>query len=86
VHRAGPKGNFIVDEHTYNHFRDEIRFYPTIFDFRIYSDWAKNSRGVHERAQNKVSEILNNHEVPPLEDAVIRELERIVKAADREIL
>ncbi len=86
VHRAGPKGNFIVDEHTYNHFRDEIRFYPTIFDFRTYSDWAKDSRGVHERSQNKVSEILNNHEVPPLEDAVIRELERIVKAADREIL
>lgn len=86
VHRAGPKGHFIADDHTYNHFRDEIRFYPTIFDFSTYSDWVKDSRGVHERAKNKVTEILNKHEVPPLEDAVIKELERILKAADREIV
>ena len=86
VHRAGPKGHFIADDHTYNHFRDEIRFYPTIFDFSTYSDWVKDSRGVHERAKNKVTEILNKHEVPPLEDTVIKELERILKAADREIM
>ena len=86
VHRVGPKGNFIADIHTFNHFRDEIRFYPTIFNFRTYSDWAKDSRGVYERAKNKVNEILNKHEVPPLEDAVIKELDRILKAADKEIL
>jgi trimethylamine:corrinoid methyltransferase-like protein len=41
---------------------------------------------VHERAKNKVSEILNKHEVPPLEDSVIKELDRILKAADKDIL
>ncbi len=86
VHRVGPRGNFIADEHTYKHFRDEIRFYPTVFDFSSYSDWIKDPKGVSARARDKVSGILNKHEVPPLEDAVIRELERILKAADREIL
>lgn len=86
VHRVGPRGNFIADNHTYNHFRDEIRFYPTVFDFSSYSDWIKDPKGVYERAENKVLGILNKHEVAPLEDAVIKELERILKAADREIL
>jgi trimethylamine--corrinoid protein Co-methyltransferase len=85
VHRVGPGGNFIADEHTYKHFRDEIRFYPTVFDFSSYAEWIKDPRGIHARAQNRVSDILKNHEVPPLEGAVLRELERILKAADREI-
>ncbi len=86
VHRVGPRGTFIADDHTYNHFRDEIRFYPTVFDFSSYSDWIKDPKGVHERAENKVADILNKHEVPPLEDAVVKELDRILKAADGEIL
>ncbi len=53
---------------------------------RTKSDWIKDPKGVHERAENKVADILNKHEVPPLEDAVVKELDRILKAADGEIL
>jgi trimethylamine--corrinoid protein Co-methyltransferase len=86
IYRVGPQGTFIADKHTYKHFKDEIRFYPKVFDYRTYSDWINDPEGVCKRAKNKVSDILNHNEVPPLEDDVIRELSRIVQAADREIL
>jgi trimethylamine--corrinoid protein Co-methyltransferase len=86
VNRVGPRGNFLADHHTYRHFRDEIRFYPTVFDFNSYSAWIKDPKGINERAKSKVSDILLKNEVPPLEDAVVSELEKILRAADQEIL
>jgi len=86
VSQVGPRGSFIASEHTYKHFRDEIRFYPNLLDFSSYSVWSQNPQGIYERAENRVADIIKRHEVPPLEDAVVRELERILEAADREIL
>lgn len=85
-YRVGPQGTFIADSHTYKHFRDEIRFYPEVFDFRSYSDWISNPESIYDRAKKKVLKIQNQNKVPPLEDDVARELEAILKAADREIL
>ena len=86
VNRVGPKGSFLADDDTYNYFRDEIQFYPAVFDFSSYSNWINNPKGIYARAEDKVIDVLKQHEVPPLEDAVTRELEKIVKAADREIV
>ncbi len=86
VGQAGPSGSFMASQHTYKHFRDEIRFYPNLLDFNSYSVWSRDPQRLCERAENRVAYILKEHEVPPLEDAVVRELERILDAADREIM
>ena len=86
VDQAGPNGSFMASAHTYKHFRDEIRFYPNLLDFNSYAVWSEDPKGLYERAEKRVADILKRHEVPPLEDAVVSELERILKAADREIL
>ena len=86
VDQAGPKGSFMASEHTYKHFRDEIRFYPNLLDFNSYSVWSQDSQGIYERAENRVEDILKRHEVPPLEDVIVRELEKILEAADRELM
>ena len=86
VDQAGPNGSFMASKHTYKHFRDEIRFYPNLLDFSSYSAWRQDPQGIYERAEKRVADILKLHEVPPLDDAVLRELERILEAADREIL
>jgi trimethylamine--corrinoid protein Co-methyltransferase len=86
VDQAGPNGGFMASEHTYKHFRDEIRFYPKLLDFSSYSVWSQDPQGIYARAQKRVADILKRHKVPPLEDAVIRELEKILEAADRELL
>ena len=73
-------------KNTTSHFRDEIRFYPTVLDFNSYSVWSKDPKRIYERAENRVADMLKQHEVPSLDDAVVEVLERILPAADREIL
>lgn len=85
VRRVGPKGNFLEDRHTFENFRCQALFSPSIFSFQNFSAWQQDGRRFSERAAETVRDILANHEVPPLEAPVARELARIVKAADREI-
>ena len=52
-------------------------------DTGIQIDHKKTLEMLADAGANVV-DILKQHEVPPLEDAVIRELEKIVKAAENE--
>ncbi len=85
VRRVGPKGVFLDDLHTLENFRSQAIFTPTIFNYQNYSTWQEEAKQLPERAQTKVLGILDSHEVPPLDDHVVKELERILKAADAEI-
>jgi trimethylamine--corrinoid protein Co-methyltransferase len=85
VRRVGPKGNFLLDPHTLENFRSQALFAPSIFSYQNFSTWQENKKRFSERAEEAVQGILASHEVPPLEAHVVRELDRIVKAADAEI-
>lgn len=85
IQRVGPKGNFLEDRHTIENFRSQALFSPSIFSYHNFSTWQQNGKRFSERAEENVKDILSSHEVPPLEDHVVRELKRIVKAADSEI-
>ena len=85
VRRVGPRGNFIDDVHTLKNFRWQSIFTPKLFCYQNYSTWQNESRHLSERAAENVDFILENHVVPPLEDHIINELGRIIKAADAEL-
>ncbi len=85
VHRVGPKGNFLNDIHTLENFRSQGIYAPTLFSYENYSSWQKEAKQLADKAYENVSLILEKHAVPPLEDHVINELDRILKAADAEI-
>ncbi|MBW1889815.1 MAG: trimethylamine methyltransferase family protein [Deltaproteobacteria bacterium] len=85
VRRVGPKGNFLEDRHTLENFRTQALYTPSIFNYQNHSAWQQDPRQFAEKAQEKVHNILTSHEVPPLEDAVIKELQKILQAADKEI-
>lgn len=85
IRRVGPKGNFLEDTHTLENFRDQAQFSPTIFSYQNFSTWQQNPLYITDRADKKAGLILDNHLVPPLENHVIKELDRIVKFADIEI-
>jgi trimethylamine--corrinoid protein Co-methyltransferase len=85
IRRVGPKGNFLEDRHTLENFRAQALYTPSIFNYQNHASWQTEAKQLSQRAQEKVAGILNNHEVPPLEDAVAKELQKIVKAADAEI-
>lgn len=86
VGRVGPKGNFLGDIHTLENFRSQCMYAPSLFSYENHSSWQKESKQLPKKAAEVVNDILNNHVVPPLETPVINELDRIMRAADADIV
>jgi len=73
------KGSFLDTEHTFDHFRDEIRY--SSFPNRISRDrWnEKGSKSIEEKAAEQVTEILNRKPEIYLSGTQIEKLEKIQK-------
>jgi len=83
VHKVGPGGHFLSEKHTLEHFKKEI-WSRTMDDTFILDPMSKGS--FSERAKTKVKEILSIHKAPPIEETVHKEMERILKDAEKDIL
>jgi trimethylamine:corrinoid methyltransferase-like protein len=69
------------------HLRMEAHFESDLFDWRDHKSWSEaDSRSLLERAWEKACHIVEDHEVPPLEEKLERELDSIVAAANKELL
>lgn len=86
IHRVGPRGHFMTDNHTMEFLRKEKKFQSDIFDWRGIDAWCTDYKDIIDHAQKKLDHIIEHHEVPPLDDAVIKELDTIVAAADKQLL
>jgi trimethylamine--corrinoid protein Co-methyltransferase len=81
IDAVGPRGHFLRERHTRDFFRkldfSEIQYVP-----------AKDGeyRDVLEVAREKTDWILENHHPEPLSDEQQKELSRIVKAAEEELM
>ena len=85
VAQVGPGGSFIDTEHTARRFRGELWF-PGLLDRRFYEAWRDGGASdVAMRCRRRREELLETHEVTPLDADVDRELTRIVESAEREL-
>ena len=82
IHKVGPGGHFLDTKHTLAHFKKEI-WSRELSDTFILDSAAKGS--FIEKAQAKVREILATHKAPPIEEAVDKEMKRIIEDAERDI-
>jgi trimethylamine--corrinoid protein Co-methyltransferase len=80
-HRA----KYLESRHTFNHLRKEARFKPSLFDWRPLMEWQKDPKTIVERAEEKRMAIINHHVVPPLDEKLTAELDRILKTAKKEL-
>jgi trimethylamine---corrinoid protein Co-methyltransferase len=79
--------NFMGQRHTINYLRGDELHYETLGVRRSFEEWEKSGRvGLAENAQTKAELILAEHLVDPLEQAQERELERIIQAAESELV
>jgi len=79
IHRVGPGGNYLTDEHTLAHFRD--LWQPTLFDRQRAGDWrAGGSRRLGDRLRQKTIAILDSHQPLPLPESVRQEVQYILEA------
>jgi trimethylamine--corrinoid protein Co-methyltransferase len=86
VTRIGPKGNFMMDVHTFKYLRSE-HYRPYIFDRNPVSAWLdKGGKNLEQQAREKALTVLAEHKVEPLDARILKELRSIVKKADQELV
>jgi trimethylamine--corrinoid protein Co-methyltransferase len=79
-------GHYLTDNHTMDFLHRESQFVPNLFAYRSYQSWSENPRGLAQEAEARVNDILANHEVPPLDESLQEELDRIEAAAGKALL
>jgi trimethylamine--corrinoid protein Co-methyltransferase len=86
VHAVGPGGNYLAEDHTVAHYRQELWMPDATWTREAYATWeAGGRRTMGERLRARVKDILAKHKVEPLDEALTRELDRIAEAAKREL-
>jgi trimethylamine--corrinoid protein Co-methyltransferase len=86
IEEVGPRGHYLSTLHTLRTWQSE-QFLPDLADRLEYEAWkAEGSKTIVDRARERALDILRTHEVPPLSDEQDQELDKIVRAAEREKL
>ena len=86
VRQVGPGGNFLGEEHTVRHFRREIWPPGAAWTRQTWDGWASaGGTSMGERAAAEVRRILATHRPEPMDEALAREVDRIVEAARRDL-
>jgi trimethylamine--corrinoid protein Co-methyltransferase len=81
IDEVGPDGQYLDRQHTLAHFRE--RWYPTTMDRGNYANWqARGSKTLAERASERVTKILQEHQPELLPKDVARDVHAIVESAE----
>jgi len=85
IHKVGPGGTFLGEKHTLQHFRE--RWAPKIGNMDSFEAWEqKGSRRLDEVAHEKIKEILATHKPEPIPQDAQKEISKILKRAEAELL
>ena len=86
IKRVGPKGHFLEDSQTLEYLHKEVRFRPTVFEWADYNTWEGGGKtNLIQRAEEKRQKLMTEHEVPPVELSIEKEIASILAAADKEL-
>jgi len=86
VNTVGPGGNYLAEQHTVDHFRNELWIPGQAWTRQAWDVWASHgSTSMAERIQNEVNHILATHKHEPIEPALAHEVDNIVKCAQRKL-
>lgn len=78
--KLGPGGNYMSEDHTFHWFKKEPYLPSTIIDRKDRTNWVEGgSMSIFERAQEKVKDILANHEPTPLAAAKEKALDQVTR-------
>ena len=81
VGRGGPGSIFLMDDHTYDHFMEAL-FLPKLLDRSRYDAWEnEGAMDLYKRCNMEAKRILLEHEVDSKPDAVLKEIEQILKSS-----
>jgi len=82
----GPR-NFLGQKHTTRYLKDSEVLFTKLADRSSWETWEGGGRqGLAEHAQAESERILREHQVEPLEESQIKELDAIMAAAEKELV
>jgi len=85
IRSVGPGGSFLRHRHTLKHMRNY--WLPELFDRLSWEQWKNAGRKtLLDKAREKVKEILKTYQPENLDRDILKELEAIVKEADKGLL
>jgi len=83
IEQVGPGGHYLTQEHTRQHFRQEMWF-PTLMDRQMRRSWeASGRKTMADRVRAKVKDILEHHQPLPIPADVEARLKEIIAEADQ---
>jgi len=86
INSVGPKGNFRAEQHTAEHFRKELWLPNSTWTRDTFDAWQNTGeKSMADRIQSEVNHILTTHQPEPIDEALAKELDRIVASAKREL-
>ena len=86
IHKVGPGGNFLAEEHTVRNFRKELWLPGPAWTRQSWDGWADSGKlSMADRITEQVKQALTAHEPKPLEAELVREVDSVVEAAKREL-
>ena len=86
IEAVGPGGQFLAQQHTLNHFRQQI-WQPKLMNRQTRAQWQQSGKiDIADRILKQTIEILENHQPPKLGDKIMDELEKIRVRGERELI
>jgi trimethylamine--corrinoid protein Co-methyltransferase len=83
IGNVGPGGHYLAQRHTQDLFKKE-HFIPKISDRKDPASWVKaGAKDIREVARERVKQILEEHQVEPLDRTLREELLKIVKDVEK---
>jgi len=83
---VGPGGNFLAQQHTLKHLRQEL-WQSRLFNRQPIAAWqAAGEPTMEDRVREEVRRIVETHHPEPLDGRVLDEIERLKRDGEKEIL
>lgn len=80
IKKVGIGGNFLIEDHTIKHFKNEI-YSPLILNRDNWDSWAaKGKKSTKDRAMDKYFELLKHCTIEPVEEIKMKEISKILKS------
>jgi trimethylamine--corrinoid protein Co-methyltransferase len=86
IEAVGPGGQFLDQQHTLNHFRQQI-WQPQLMNRQTRAQWQQSGKkDISDRILKQTIEILENHQPLKLDDKIMDELEKIRVRGEKELI
>ncbi len=85
IENVGPGGHFLDQNHTYDHFKNEL-WMPGLMTRSAREDWqSQGAKDLATRIQEKLEDIVKNHEAPSLPHNTLTALKAIRQKGEEEL-